>query len=60
LPSGSFGGFSQLPVLVNLLAEDRKTIYFDPELSPEMHAFGQHYGIAIFCRLRTYMRRHEG
>jgi transposase len=54
-----FGGVPQRLVLDNLRAAVTRADWFDPDLNPEMRAFGAHYGIAILPT-KPYTPRHKG
>ena len=54
-----FGGVPQRLVLDNLKAAVTKADWFDPEISPKVRSFGQHYGIALLPT-KPYTPRHKG
>ena len=54
-----FGGAARALVLDNLTPAVKHPDWYDPELSPKMRSFGEHYGIAILPT-RPRMPRHKG
>jgi transposase len=56
---GHFGGVPQRLVLDHLRAAVTRADWYDPELNPQVRAFGQHYGV-ILLPARPYTPRHKG
>jgi transposase len=54
-----FGGVPRRLVIDNLRAAVQKADWFDPELTPKVRSFGEHYG-CIFLPTRPYTPRHKG
>jgi hypothetical protein len=54
-----FGGVPQTLVPDNLKAAVEQPDWFDPELNPKLHAFAEHYGLAILPT-RPRRPRHKG
>lgn len=54
-----FGGVPKTLVIDNLKAAVAHADWFDPELTPKVQAFCQHYGTVILPT-RPYMPRHKG
>jgi hypothetical protein len=54
-----FGGVPRRIILDNLKAAVNKADWFDPEINPKVHSFGQHYG-TVFLPTRPYTPRHKG
>ena len=54
-----FGGAPRRLILDNLRAAVKKPDWFDPELTPKVRSFGEHYGV-VFLPTRPYTPRHKG
>jgi hypothetical protein len=54
-----FGGIPQTLVIDNLRAAVKKPDWFEPELSPKIESFCEHYGVVILPT-RVYTPRHKG
>jgi transposase len=54
-----FGGVPRRLILDNLKAAVKKADWFDPEINPKVHSFGEHYG-TVFLPTRPYTPRHKG
>lgn len=54
-----FGGAPRRLILDNLRAAVKKPDWFDPELTPKVRSFGEHYGF-VFLPTRPYTPRHKG
>jgi transposase len=54
-----FGGVPRRLVLDNLKAAVKKADWFDPELTPKVRSFGEHYGF-VFWPTRPRTPRHKG
>jgi transposase len=54
-----FGGAPRRLILDNLRAAVTKADWFDPELTPKVRSFGEHYGV-VFLPTRPYTPRHKG
>lgn len=54
-----FGGVPKTLVIDNLKAAVKQPDWFDPELTPKVQAFCQHYGTVILPT-KPYMPRHKG
>jgi transposase len=54
-----FGGVPRTLVIDNLKAAVTRADWFDPELSPKVRSFAEHYGTAILPT-RPYTPRHKG
>lgn len=55
----AFGGVPAKLVLDNLRAAVKHPDWYDPELTPKVQAFAQHYGV-VFAPTKPYTPRHKG